>query len=212
MPRVFPYRPLLLACSTTLLAGWGLTLGCSSDSTHYGPPGGLTGKFLPMPTDVPDAASPGDVASDASAGSPSEPTDAGTTPPLDASSEAASTVDAAPACSVSWSGQIFPKMSASGAWKCADSSCHGGFQSPKIGTDARAAYASLAAYKTQFAPTTLPYILPDSTDPQASAIECNLSGTACGPQMPVTSSGAQLLKSQDIATIDTWVRCGAPNN
>jgi hypothetical protein len=158
--------------------------GCSDDGSHYGPPDGLTGKSIPQPT------------------FPSGPT---------------TTVDAGPAidagpCAVSWSTQIFPSMGATGKWRCAQSSCHGGFQAPKMSSDASATYASLVAYTMVPPAPAIPYVLPGETDPTKSGIECNLSGGTCGNQMPLTQNGATLLSAQDVTTIDTWVKCGAPNN
>jgi hypothetical protein len=178
-------------------APWGAVLlaiaagpsGCSSDdSTHYGPPGGLLGKMLPLP------ASGGSDGGSASF-------DAGGGALADGGS-----------CAVSWTTQIAPGMAPGGKWKCADSTCHGGLQGPKMTADPAATYASLASYTTQFAPRMLRYIDPGNTDPAASGIECNLSGATCGNQMPLTFNGAQPLSSQELADLDTWIRCGAPEN
>jgi hypothetical protein len=165
---------------------------CSDYPTHFGPPDGLVGRELPAPVGVDAAASP-----DAS---PSSPTDGSALLPDGGS------------CSVSWGSQLFPNMTASGAWKCGSSSCHGGFQAPKVTASASATYANFAAYTLTPPAPALPYILPRNTDPTKSGIECNLSGTSCGNQMPLATGGAQLLTASQIAMIDTWVKCGAPDN
>jgi hypothetical protein len=103
-------------------------------------------------------------------------------------------------------------MTASGAWQCASSNCHGGFQQPKVSSSASTTYSTLAAYKIFSGSKSLPFIAPGNTDPTASGIECNLSSTRCGSQMPLTIGGARALTSQDVANIDAWVRCGSPQN
>jgi hypothetical protein len=168
--------------------------GCSSlDSVNYGPSDGLKGE-MPPPAVLGDSGEGVDSSDDGSS-------DATITP-----------MDAGPPCAVSWATDVFPKMMSTGTWRCADSSCHGGFQSPKMSDDSSATYNSLASYRMVIAPQHLLYILTGSTDPTQSGIECNLSGTSCGNRMPIVTNGAQLPTAQDIMTLDTWVRCGSPKN
>ncbi len=187
--RVPPSAVGLLACALAVAS-------CSSDGVVYGPPGGLSGKVLPQPVLY-------------GSGTSSSPADAGAA--SDRAAAAGAPVDASP-CAVSWSTQIFVKMTATGEWKCGDSSCHGGFQSPKVTTDPRATYATFAAFTMTPPAPAVPFVLPGSTTPSASGIECNLSSTACGAQMPLTQTGAHALTSAEVATLDAWVKCGAPNN
>ncbi len=178
-------------------------VGCSDSGVLYGPPGGLSGKSLPQPTH-----SAGGGAS-SEAGAPSEGGVVGDGGPADGAglpqSEASS-------CSVSWSRQIFANMAAAGRWKCGDSSCHGGVQSPKVTSDPATTYSSFVAFIMTPPAPALPFVLPGSADPSRSGIECNLSSAACGPEMPLTQVGAQPLTKADVAMLDTWVKCGAPNN
>jgi hypothetical protein len=178
----------LTIAAIPLLCAAVASFGCSSlDNTNFGPPGGLTGKKIPLP-----------------AGS-----DSGGSPPTDAGAADAGNTD----CGVSWANQIFPQMAPTGSWRCADAtSCHGGLQAPQMATDPRATYATLAAYTMQFAPQRLPYLLPGDSDPSKSGIECNLSSSTCGNRMPLVTSGARLLDSQEMQMIDIWVRCGSPDN
>lgn len=171
-----------LAVPLMLVTGAFGFAGCSDNGVHYGPPDGLTGKLIPEPTF-------------AKGGAP----DAG--PPIDAGP-----------CSVSWSSQIFPSMMSTGKWKCAQSSCHGGLQAPKMSDDPGTSYASLVSYVLPAPAPALPYLLPGETNPAKSGIECNLSGTTCDSRMPLTQNGATILDANDIATLDTWVKCGAPDN
>ncbi len=172
--------------------------GCSDGGVLYGPPGGLAGKSLPQPT--------------LSTGSGEPQTDGGTVADAALVDEGAGPSGDASPCAVSWSAQIFVNMTAAGRWGCTDSSCHGGQQSPKMTSDAKATYASLAAFTMRPPAKAVPFILPGSSDPSQSGLECNLSGNTCGPQMPLTQAGAQPLTKEDVAMIDAWVKCGAPNN
>jgi hypothetical protein len=181
----------------------GLLAGCSDSGVSYGPPGGLSGKSLPQPTQ----SSPGPAASPeggsvADAGSRSR--DAGST-------DGAAAIDSG-ACPVSWSTQLFPNMTATGRWKCGDSTCHGGFQSPKVTADPRTTYAAFAAFTMTPPAPAIPFVLSGGIDPGQSGIECNLGSTACGAQMPLTQAGAQPLTKADVTMLDTWVKCGAPEN
>jgi hypothetical protein len=176
-------------------------LGCSDHPTYYGPPGGLAGKLLPPPSQSMTSA-------------PSVDADGGG-PPVDAggpSTEAATLPADAESCSVSWTAQLFVNMTATGKWTCGDSSCHGGLQPPKVTSDPNATYASFVAFKMTPPAPAIPYLLPGSSDPAKSGLECNLSGNGCGPQMPLTQGGARLPTAQEMALVDAWVRCGAPDN
>ena len=173
-------------------------LGCSDPDTRFGSPGGLAGKQLPAPVLQGDG------------GAPPPPVDSGPPP------EAGPPVDAGP-CAKSWKTDIFPSMLAAGPWQCGSAgACHGGAQAPSITADATTTYNNLAAYTMKFAPADaglgLPFILPGSTDQTKSAIYCNLSGTTCGTEMPLVTTGAQSLGIMEIATLGTWVQCGSPNN
>ncbi len=169
------------------LAALAALIGCGDEPTHFGQPGGLSGKQLPM----------------------AEGDDAGTTTPDSGGGmDGAPPVDASN-CSVSWSKDIFANMLPSAQWQCASSSCHGGITSPKITSDATTSYGNLSAYKMKA--SGLPFIAPGVTDPSKSGIECNLSGS-CGTKMPITAGGAQQATMQQITAIDTWVKCGAPEN
>jgi hypothetical protein len=75
-------------------------------------------------------------------------------------------------------------------------------------TDAAGTYTTLSTY----AVNGIKYIVAGDTNPAHSSIECNLGITtpSCGllamPQTPGVLSAA------DRQTIDTWVRCGMPQN
>jgi len=51
------------------------------------------------------------------------------------------------------------------------------------------------------------YVSQSSADPRDSGIVCNLGG-ACGVRMPIGSQAS----NEDIALVEEWLACGAPNN
>lgn len=114
-----------------------------------------------------------------------------------------------PSCAVSWSNDVYPLFQASGRGQCASSQCHGGGSSPAIAaSDPAGTYATLTTFQLNGGL----YIAPGDTNPADSMIECNLSITqpACGALPMPASPGA--VTGADKQTIDTWIRCGAPQN
>jgi hypothetical protein len=87
--------------------------------------------------------------------------------------------------------------------------CHGGTNPPTI-VDGNAAttYTNMSVYNIN----GKPLFKTGDTNPSDSTIECDLGiqtpvcGIAQMPEAPGALSGANL------TTIDTWVKCGAPNN
>ena len=117
-------------------------------------------------------------------------------------------------CTVKFSTDIFPNMAATAAWQCAsEMGCHGGknpASQPVITTDPKTTWENFR----QFAniDSTRPYINPCSTDPATSTFLCNvIQGTgSCGKPMPLTPGAPVDVQAR--ATIETWIKCGAPNN
>lgn len=112
-----------------------------------------------------------------------------------------------PDCEVSFAQDI---LSAFGNAGCHQSACHGGatpFNLPPIDPgDPGAMWKGFSSFALS---NGKPYINPCSTDPVESTIACNVSATGtCGVLMP---QGSGL--SDDVVTmIETWLKCGAPNN
>ncbi len=160
------------------------------ERTSYGPAESLGPRPFPNPQG-------GGAAADASGG-PSASSLCGGRGPV------ATTCDGA-----SWKNDIFGKMlSTSGTMKCASGACHapGANQPTIIDTDPDAAYVSLASYTLG----NKPYIdVCNKNNPDTSAIHANLSG-ALGTKMP--EAPGQAASDAQLATIDTWLECGAPNN
>jgi hypothetical protein len=122
------------------------------------------------------------------------------------------------ACSgVTWSGTVYPLFAAQGAGQCASGNCHGGVQLPSIPDgNATGAYTSLAGYAISTAQGTKPYFA-TSGNTADSAVECNL--TLPANQIGICSAAANgmplapgSLSATQKATIEQWVKCGAPNN
>ncbi len=112
------------------------------------------------------------------------------------------------ACTVSFSKDI---LSAFGVANCGTTNCHGGTtprNEPSIEpSDPVTTWTKLQAFTIS---TGLPYINPCSTDDKKAAMGCNMIADpgACGVHMP---SGAQL-PAAAIEKINTWLKCGSPNN
>jgi hypothetical protein len=180
-------KPLVLVLA--LVAPALSIAACSFDEgTKFGAPSGLKRDNLPLP---PEAAAPG---VDASCAMPAE---GGST------------------CGVKWSTDIWPLMSGSGPWNCADANCHGGNANSPAINDSDQAYAALAGFNAiKVNNVAKPYILPCSNDPMASAFLCNLQGT-CGIKMPLQNDmlGSKPATMDEIAKVQLWItQCGAPKN
>ncbi|MEO7113857.1 MAG: hypothetical protein ABI183_25680 [Polyangiaceae bacterium] len=190
---------LRLAVAFVFVAVPVVVIACGSeDDTRYGGPAGLSGKKV-----EPVAAG----ASTNAAGTLSPCTDGGVSA-LEGGT-----------CAVHFADTIFTKyMSATGTWKCADTNCHGpqgsagtSTNAPTIdGMDPRKAYVALAQFTGINAE---PYINGCSTNPGASAMDCNLNG-ACSPTMPQSGAGVSPPgpTPQEIEDVETWLKCGAPFN
>lgn len=168
-----------LICASSLVAIV-IVAACGGEveGTKYGPPGGLSGKFLPGegPGGGTDPAPTGDAGGD-------------------------------PNCAVKFATALFPKM-VGAPWSCnAGSSCHGaGGSQPLVLADAAGTWNNFRNYKMKG--SGKPYIAPGNVDPAASGMLCNMKGEAgCGNKMPPAGAAAN-----DIADVETWLKCGSPNN
>ena len=165
-----------------------LVVACSSDQpVTYGSPGNLNEAKLPGEAGVAPLSCDGGITGDDAAG------------------------DDGGACAVSWTKDLYPKMTATGmgAWGCATANCHavagnGPVIDPK---DPVKALKSLEAYRLMSKPGT-PYVS-TSKDPSQSTMECNVSG-GCSPAMP--QAPFVPLSDADRCALDAWLRCGAPGN
>ncbi len=183
--RAMKERRFAVAAGALAAAGAIVVLACGENATtSYGNPSGLSHANLPGEAGISALVCDAGALEGGAA-----PTDGG--------------------CAVSWSADIAPKMAAAGAWKCASGGkCHGAQQAPLLDAATPAAlYASLQAATVNGNP--YPYLNPDSGDPTQSSIECNLA-QACGNGMPL-APGTPLTPGE-LCAIDTWVRCGAPQN
>jgi hypothetical protein len=113
------------------------------------------------------------------------------------------------ACNVSFKNDIIPALSAA---NCALSgSCHGG-ESPLFPPRIDIAkpditWTEFSVYKLSNGGT--PYINPCSTDPTKSSFACNVNPTGtCGKLMPAGTG----LPADVVTKIETWLRCGSPQN
>jgi hypothetical protein len=113
-------------------------------------------------------------------------------------------------CTVSFATDV---LGAFGTAGCSDPNCHGGVtprNEPRIEpSDGPAMWLEFQAFTISNGKA---YIDPCSTDDKVSMMGCNLyaAGTAgaCGVHMPTTGQ----IPADAITKIETWLKCGAPNN
>lgn len=183
---------LLTACASALAAS-----ACTTDyqlgleDPKYGAPNSLADQKQPGPSS--------EVGSSGSSG-------AATTP--ECVKSGGQLIGDGGTCTVSFKTDILPAFKAASCQTAG--SCHGGTtppNQPRIDPDdADGMWNGFAAFKLSNGKV---YINPCSTDPTASTIACNVNKTApCGSVMP---PGAGL--GADVVTkIETWLKCGSPNN
>jgi len=185
---------------TTVSAGVLAYAACTTDyqkgldDPNYGPPNALVGKKQPGPSS--ESLDGGGGAAAGGTGVPECVRAGGTL------------VDAGAPCAISFRANILESFKAA---TCNTSgSCHGGTDppnQPRIDpADAPAMWTEFAAFKLSNGKL---YINPCSTDPAQSGIACNVNKDApCGVVMPPGGG----FPPNSIADIETWLKCGAPNN
>jgi hypothetical protein len=181
-----------LACSGALASACGAT-----EEVKFGGPNALSkDKAPPTPGDQGGAGGNGTGGSDAGSGG------------LNCAADGA-------ACTVKWKTEIYPMIKSGGAWACSGgNTCHNGVASPAISdTDPDQAYAQLRAFTGIRAK---PYINCGG-NPADSPILCNLTqqgaGDTCGSVMPKWPDGGRgAFGTPEYQKLDTWIKCGAPNN
>lgn len=175
----------LAACTTDYQKGLG--------DPNFGDPNALVGKRPPGPTSD-------NTTVDGGIGTASPDS------PLCLKSGGA-LVDAGP-CSISFKADILGDFRAATCQTVG--SCHGGVSPtypPRVDPDdGPKMWETFAAFKLT---NGQPYINPCSTNPTDSAMLCNLNSKAsCGEVMPLGNT----YPAESLAKIETWLKCGAPNN
>lgn len=186
-----------------MLAGGAAPAACGGETeTTFGPPDGLVGRTAPPPT-----SSATTTATSTSTGTTPPAGEGGSPPPED---DAGTTEDGGTgSCAVSWTTDVFPLLESTGSGSCGSAACHanGGQQPNVLDGNATGTYNALKGYTLL---DNVGYIVPGNTNPADSAMDCNLVTSTCGavamPQAPGALSQAQK------TTIDTWIKCGAPEN
>lgn len=194
----------ILALLTSIAAPFGCTTDYQKgvDDPRYGAPEALAGVDPP-----PRTSDQGAVGS--SSGNDGTSVDGGAPIPEDQPvcvTRGGKVLDNGP-CAVSFAKDV---LDAFGQANCGDNACHGGLRPvnpPRIDPgDPAAMYVVFTTYKMQ---NSSPYVNPCSTDVTASGMYCNLDpAQPCGTRMPQGGTFADAL----LAKIETWVKCGAPNN
>ena len=190
-------RPLLTIVLCACGGGLLLAAACTTDyqkgldDPTFGDPNALAGKTQPGPA----AGTTGDGGSSGSASGPICTTTGGTL------------VDAG-ACAVSFK-TILAAFKTANCQSAAG--CHGGSPPPNKPhidpDDPNGTWAELTAFSLSNGKA---YINPCSIDPTQSTISCNVNSAApCGDQVMPPGLG---LAANVVTDIDTWLKCGAPNN
>jgi len=204
------------------LVGSAVVAACGGEvDTPFGPPNGIVGRSAPQPGNPGGSSGSGSGSSSGSSsgsgsgsGSSSGGSGSGSGSGGDAGSgsgggDAGDGGQMTQNCTVSWKTQVFPLFMSTGPGQCASAACHGGTNPPTIAdNDPATSLQNLQKYTIN----GKQYVATGSTDPAGSSIECNLGMVTpvCGlAQMP-EAPGA--LDAAQRTTIDTWVKCGAPNN
>jgi hypothetical protein len=187
-----------------MVAAGAVPAACGGEpETSYGPPDGLVGRTAPAATTTTTATST------ATATTPPPAGDSGSPPPDDDSGGATIPEGGTSTCAVSWSTDIFPLLQSSGVGTCGSASCHAsGGQQPTV-TDGNAS-ATYAAFKGYTLLNNVGYITPGNTTAAGSAMDCNLVTATCGATAMPEAPGA--LSPANKTSIDTWIKCGAPEN
>jgi hypothetical protein len=178
---------LIAACTTDYQKG--------TEDPNFGAPNALAGQKQPGPT----SANTSDGGGSGGGG--------GATNVPECVKSGGALVDGG-ACTVSFKTDI---LAAFGVANCQTAgSCHGGAtppNQPRIDPgDGPGMWNEFASFKLS---TGKPYINPCSTDPAQSTIACNVNLAApCGTVMPPAIG----LPADIVAKIDTWLKCGSPNN
>ncbi len=190
-----------------MLAGAAAPAACGGETeTTFGPPDGLVGRTAPPPTSTSTT-----TTTTTGTGTPPPPQgDSGSpTPPGDSGTTGTPETGGTGSCAVSWTNDVFPMLESTGSGSCGSAICHAnGAQQPNV-LDGNAT-GTYNAFKGYMILNGTGYITPGNTSPTASSIDCNLVTNSCGagtmPLAPGTLSATQK------TTIDTWVKCGAPDN
>lgn len=99
---------------------------------------------------------------------------------------------------------IYPYLTAAGAWKCADATCHGSVSKPEIkGDSPDTLFASLAVIQLD----GKPYLPGNGVEPANARMLCSLQGI-CGDKMPKPPGIDPT--PEELCIIDAWLKCGTP--
>ena len=212
-------RVTFIAIGALTLVGVAGACGGEVDPT-YGPPNGLEKVQPPAPgngsTSSGGSSSGGSSSGGSSSGSSGTTSSSGGTTSSSGGSSSGSSSGSSGGdsgvttnCAVSWKTNVFPLFESTGTGACGNAACHGGTNPPTVvDNDPATTYKNLSVYNINGKPV----FKTGDTTPSDSSIECDLGmqtpicGIAAMPEAPGVLAGA------DRTTIDTWVKCGAPDN
>ncbi|HEY8088246.1 MAG TPA: hypothetical protein VIF09_10385 [Polyangiaceae bacterium] len=211
-------RVTFIAIGALTLVGVAAACGGEVDPT-YGPPNGLDKVQPPTPgngsTSSGGSTSGGSSSGSSSSGSSGTTSSSGGTTsssgghPADGGASSGGDGQVTQSCTVSWKTNVFPLFESTGAGTCGNAACHGGTNPPTVvDNDPATTYKNFSVYNINGKPV----FKTGDANPSDSTIECDL-----GIQTPICGIAAMpeapgVLAAADRTTIDTWVKCGAPNN
>ena len=192
-----------------MVAAGALPAACGGETdTRYGPPDGLVGRQAPQPTATTTTTT---TSTGTTPPPPADGGEAGTVPGNDSGSSGSSGGGdtGTGSCAVSWTNDVFPMLESTGSGACGGATCHANGAQPPTILDGNAAgtYNSLKGYTII---NGKPYIAPGDTNIADSTMDCDLVTGTCGANKMPLAPG--VLSTAQLTTIDTWVKCGAPQN
>ena len=190
-----------------MVAAGALPAACGGETdSRYGPPDGLVGRQAPQPTATTTTTM---TSTGTTPPPPADGGEAGTLPGNDSGTTGGDTGTGTGNCAVSWANDVFPMLESTGSGGCGSTLCHANGTRPPYVLDGNAA-GTYNTFKGYTIINGKPYIAPGDTNVADSTIDCDLVAGTCGANKMPLAPG--VLSTAQLTTIDTWVKCGAPQN
>jgi len=183
-------------------------VACGGETdTSFGPPDGLVGRTAPSATATATTTTTSTTTGTGTATTP--PAGDSGAPPEEDGGGTPTPEGGGGTCAVSWTNDVFPLLESTGVGTCGSAACHanGGQQPTILDGNATGTYNSLKGYTLL---NNVGYIVPGNDSVTGSAMDCNLVTSTCGATPMPEAPGA--LTAGNKTTIDTWIKCGAPEN
>ncbi|MFO0675583.1 MAG: hypothetical protein U0169_03555 [Polyangiaceae bacterium] len=185
----------IVTVSLASAAAWAFVLACTTVvETNYGDPTALRSDNLPgegglVITSACEAGLPADI--------------------VQKNREAGAAEAGAVACNVQFARDLYPRIMPDGGWRCAASACHGGANGPAPKIDTTTPESVLTALRGSDPIGGIPYLPAGNRDPAKASMYCNLARSC--DQVPAMPPSPPLVPSE-VCALETWIKCGAPQN